>query len=154
MKRRPAIELITIHERELDGAGACERVRDAAGVLHGGDVLQLRIEPRDVAKPVVVERARVALDAIRRAMVQHSGLPGETYIEVDDESYGTPVAPFQQRRFLLPHQDGGHCSFLTPSRLDCPDLRGPACRPDGRSRSTPASLGAPLRPGCAGCRAS
>jgi len=41
----------------------------------------------------------------------------------DDERHGTPVAPFQRARFLLPHHAGGRASFLTPSRIDCPDLR-------------------------------
>jgi len=127
VKRTPVVELITFTEAEAEieggtGGGVAGPVAEAARVLHGGDVLQLRIEPRGVTKPVAIERARAALEAIRRTMVVEHGLPAETYLELDDESYGTPVAPFQRRRFLLPHQDGGHCSFLTPSRLDCPGL--------------------------------
>src|SRR5262245_15676725 len=131
MKRKPVVELITVSEPEIaEGAERGARgdredrgpIAEAARVLHAGDILQLRVEPADVAKPVAIERASAAFDAVRRVMVERNGLPEENDGEVDRESYGTPVAPFRQRRFLLPHQDGGHCSFLTPSRMDCPDI--------------------------------
>jgi len=91
-------------------------------VLAQGNVLALRINPPATTKEVAVSRARSALIAIAQVLMERHDLPAEAYVEVDDESWGTPVAPFRDRRFLLPHHDGGHCSFLTPSRLDYADL--------------------------------
>lgn len=121
---KPGAELLELDEIELAG----EPVRFAVPILRAaerlaqGDVVALRIHPVDVAKRVAVTRAELAVATLRRALVEWHGLPAEVYVESDEESHGTPVAPFQKRRFLLPHQDGGHCSFLTPSRLDHPDL--------------------------------
>jgi hypothetical protein len=80
----------------------------------------LRIYPQTVTKQLAISRAESALAAVTGALIEAHGLPAAAYVELDDESYGTPVAPFRDKRFLLPHQDGGHCSFLTPSRLDYP----------------------------------
>lgn len=86
--------------------------------LAASEVVTVRIHPAS-HKAAAVEHAQTALNGIRRALVEQHGLPDVAYMELDDESRGVPVAPFNRRRFLLPHQDGGHCSFLTPSRLDC-----------------------------------
>ncbi len=46
--------------------------------------------------------------------------PGELYVEIDTPQT-TSVKPGHQARTLLPHHDGGHCTYLTPSRLDVPE---------------------------------
>lgn len=49
-------------------------------------------------------------------------------IEVEiDRPQPTRVMPGQQSRTLLPHHDGGHCSYLTPSQFDDPTWQ-PALR--------------------------
>jgi hypothetical protein len=86
-------------------------------------VIALRLHPTETAKAEAIVRAERVVEQIRLGLVVRHLLPGTSYVEVDAESHGVPVAPFRDRRFLLPHQDGGHCSFLTPSRLDCSDMR-------------------------------
>jgi hypothetical protein len=121
--RKPFAEVIKLGERDLVEARAqTAPVIRAASVLDRGGVAILRFDPRIAAKQVAIACGEAALTAVRNALVERHDLPAETYVELDAESYGTPVAPFTDRRFLLPHQDGGHCSFLTPSRLDQPDL--------------------------------
>lgn len=125
MIRKPLAELIELEELYL-APGCAELaapIARAANKLARGCVVVLRIYPISGSKRVAVARAQTALVAIMRILVERHTLPPEAYIELDDESRGTPVAPFKDRRFLLPHQDGGHCSFLMPSRLDYPDLR-------------------------------
>jgi hypothetical protein len=61
MKRRPAVQLITVHEHEIEReerAAASAAIAQAARVLHDGGVLQLRIAPGGAAKPVALERDR------------------------------------------------------------------------------------------------
>ncbi|HEX8130980.1 MAG TPA: hypothetical protein VF527_17900 [Pyrinomonadaceae bacterium] len=124
MIRKPRIEMFELEETDV-APGRVESAAPiirAAELLAGGGVAGLRIHPAGASKQVAITRAETALAAVTRVLVERYGLPPEAYVEVDEESYGTPVAPFRDRRFLLPHQDGGHCSFLTPSRLDYPDL--------------------------------
>lgn len=114
---------------EIDADGLASGSREARAVIEAaahrldrGDVLVLRTRPSDVATDRAIGDARVILEALRRHLVTACSLPAGSEVELDAESRGVPVAPFHARRFLLPHQDGGHCSFLTPSRCDCADV--------------------------------
>lgn len=100
----------------------CPALMEAAASLAVAEVVSVRIHPATSHKAIAIQRAETAIRKIRRLLLEHHGLPDDSDVEIDDESRGVPVAPFHRRRFLLPHQDGGHCSFLTPSRLDCPQL--------------------------------
>jgi len=121
---RPRTHLIEIDADILPaGNGAAfDAIDAAAGALDRGDVLVIRTHPSDGTKGRAVRRASKVLRALRQHMVHNWSLPRSSRVELDAESRGVPVAPFRSRRFLLPHQDGGHCSFLTPSRLDCAGL--------------------------------
>lgn len=118
--RRPLVALVELQEQDIvaERATTVAAIARSAAMLTNGGVVALRIHPRAVEKEVAIARGNAALIAITNTMIERYGLPEDAYVEVDDESYGTPVAPFNDRRFLLPHQDGGHASFLTPSRLD------------------------------------
>jgi hypothetical protein len=118
MSTHPSIKLVTA-DRSPSNAG----LLDAAEVLARGDVLQLRLGHLPPSKAEIISEAEATLAAVVALMKERHGLPGTAYVEVDEESYGVPVAAFRRRRFLLPHQDGGHSSFLTPSRIDCPELQ-------------------------------
>jgi hypothetical protein len=118
MRKKPLVELVTV-----DGVSSTGPLLKAASVLAGGDVLQLRLAQLPRSKPAIVAQAEAVLNQIVALLKHHHGLPFTAYVEMDEESYGTPVAPFRRSRFLLPHQDGGHSSFLTPSRLDSPELQ-------------------------------
>jgi hypothetical protein len=124
MIRKPRAELLALEEADLapEHADVAAPIARAANVLADGGVVGLRIYPVAATKPVAIARAETALTAVTQVLIKRHALPPEAYVELDDESYGTPVAPFKDRRFLLPHQDGGHCSFLTPSVLDHPDF--------------------------------
>jgi hypothetical protein len=124
MNRKLLVEVIELESSALatPRAGAFGPIKAAAELLAEGGVAVLRIFPKTPVKQVAITRADSALRAITSALVENHDLPSEAYVELDEESYGTPVAPFKQKRFLLPHQDGGHCSFLTPSRLDYQEL--------------------------------
>jgi hypothetical protein len=51
--------------------------------------------------------------------LQRLGTPTDMTVEID-RSQNTSVTTGYQVRTLLPHHDGGHCSYLTPSRKDDP----------------------------------
>jgi hypothetical protein len=76
-------------------------------------------------------------EAMRDALVA-DGAPAELRLEFDAAQV-TYVPDGFPHRTLLPHHDGQHCSYLTPSRLDDPDW-DPAGREFGRSgyTTTPA----------------
>lgn len=46
------------------------------------------------------------------------GIASDVALEVDHLQLGTHLAPGCTTRFLLPHTDGAHCSYLTPSTVD------------------------------------
>jgi len=122
MNRKPATAIIELEDPNVVTAQSTTSGPIAAAVdlLAQGGVAVLRIRPETTLKQVAIVRAESLLQVITRCLIQRNGLPPEAYVELDAESYGTPVAPFREKRFLLPHHDGGHCSFLTPSRLDYP----------------------------------
>ncbi|WJK36072.1 hypothetical protein [Solwaraspora sp. WMMA2065] len=88
----------------------------------------------------VDESRRIALDLaqrIRRTLI-FRGAPADMRLEVDKpQSTYVPAGFFT--RTLLPHHDGQHCSYLTPSRLDMPEW-DPAMREFGTTgyTTTPA----------------
>lgn len=104
-------------DRKVVGA-----TEESASALARGEVVIIPAHPSGTAKGRAVRRAGNILRALHRHLVREWALPRDSGVELDAESRGVPVAPFRSRRFLLPHQDGGHCSFLTPSRDDCADL--------------------------------
>jgi hypothetical protein len=59
------------------------------------------------------------LTVVAKRMVA-AGAPADLYVEIDRHQV-TEVPPGHTTRRLLPHHDGGHCSFLSPSRKDLPD---------------------------------
>jgi hypothetical protein len=124
VRKKPVAELVEVHGHHFVN-GPAERsdaIARAAAVLAGGGILKLRLCPRASDKSDAIAGARAALVAITNALRDGHRLPPDAYVELDEESYGTPVAPFRTGRFLLPHHDGGHCTYLTPSRHDVPDL--------------------------------
>lgn len=114
MRDRPSLQWVDLSldgpQEEIDRS-----LRRAADHLACGAIIGVHL---GIDGYLALERARQVAETIRSCLIERHGLPSASYVEIDEESRGVPVAPFQQRRFLLPHQDGGHCSFLTPSRLD------------------------------------
>ena len=88
------------------------QVRGLARLADGGSVLLRFGEQPSTA--ALIARAKSALGDLVERMRDAEALPADSYVEVDEESYGTPTAPQDLSRFLLPHQDGAHSSFLTP----------------------------------------
>ncbi|KZM50317.1 hypothetical protein [Labrenzia sp. OB1] len=115
----PAVCLVEWSDA-LSESAANEMCERAAAALIGGDILQLRLNNAEDTKEIVFEKLSIRLEAIISRMKNTFKLPSETYVEFDQESCGTPVATFHKRRFLLPHSDGGHQSYLTPSRRHRP----------------------------------
>ncbi|HEU5226571.1 MAG TPA: hypothetical protein VFU49_02085 [Ktedonobacteraceae bacterium] len=69
------------------------------------------------------EASRALAHAIATAVcqaLQRRGAPASMEVEID-RPQGSTVRPDRQVRTLLPHHDGGHCSYLTPSLLDDPE---------------------------------
>lgn len=88
----------------------------------------------------VPESRRLALglaDQVRTMLIDR-GAPPQMRLEVDKPQQ-TYVPEGFMTRTLLPHHDGQHCSYLTPSLLDVPDW-DPALREFGDSgyTTTPA----------------
>ncbi|WP_181727377.1 hypothetical protein [Streptomyces sp. PT12] len=119
-------------ERALDDLAA-----EATGVIHRVGLAVFRIgrlrlgveESRGLAK-ALAERLRAALIA--------RGAPAAMRLEVD-RPQATHVPEGFATRTLLPHHDGQHCSYLTPSTHDVPEW-APAWREFGGSgwTTTPA----------------
>lgn len=89
---------------------------DPAAHLAGGGSVTFGLagdEPETTSTELIV-RAKVTMAAVTELLKERHALPADAYVEVDEESYGTPTAPEGRSRFLLPHQDGAHSSFLTP----------------------------------------
>lgn len=61
-----------------------------------------------------------AIAAVICQALQRRGAPSSMEVEID-RPQGSTVRPDKQVRTLLPHHDGGHCSYLTPSLLDDPE---------------------------------
>jgi hypothetical protein len=70
-----------------------------------------------------VERSRQLAHAIARRIrvaLQQRSAPETMYVEIDLVQQ-TAITAGRQVRTLLPHHDGGHCTYLTPSCKDVPD---------------------------------
>lgn len=120
----------------LDGcvaavAGDVIRALDAHGfaVAHIGRLRLAEADSRTLAGELMREVRTTLID---------DGAPGELRLEID-RPQSTYVPERASTRTLLPHHDGQHCSYLTPSRLDRPDF-DPAWRTFGSSgyTTTPA----------------
>jgi hypothetical protein len=119
MAKKPIAQVIDIAKADLRAAGGtAPPIVRAARVLASGGVAVLRFSPVPRETRQATSLARSAAKRIIDTLVDGYALPPEVSVELDEESWGTPVAPFREDRFLLPHQDGGHRSFLTPSALD------------------------------------
>lgn len=85
----------------------------------GGSVtLSLAANVERCDSEMLIRRARQVLRVVRDLLCEQQALPRDTYVEVDEESFGTPTAPGNEARFLLPHHDGGHASFPTPRAIN------------------------------------
>ncbi|MFI2190304.1 hypothetical protein [Streptomyces sioyaensis] len=110
---------------------------EAAGLLHRVGFVVFRLGRLRLG---VDESRRISLalsERLRDALVAH-GAPTRMHLEVD-KPQKTYVPEGYTTRTLLPHHDGQHCSYLTPSLLDVPDWN-PAWREFGASgyTTTPA----------------
>ena len=104
------VEVLTV---PVSADGSLEEA--AAHLAGGGSVtFRLRDAAEDPSSGELIARANRTLAAVTAILKDRHALPPEAYVEVDEESYGTPTAPEGRSRFLLPHQDGAHSSFLTP----------------------------------------
>ncbi|MGW1073088.1 hypothetical protein [Streptomyces sp. NPDC002537] len=117
---------------------ALERLaREAAGLLHRTGYAVFRIGRLRLG---VEDSRRLALalaERLRDALLVR-GAPAGMRLEVD-KPQPTYVPEGFTTRTLLPHHDGQHCSYLTPSLLDAPDW-DPAWREFGSAgyTTTPA----------------
>lgn len=103
--------------RQREDSGWVEESAAHLGI--GGSVtLSLSEDPDRQDSAELVARARNVLRAVKGIMEREHRLPADAYVEVDEESYGTPTAPGNESRFLLPHQDGGHASFPSPREIN------------------------------------
>ncbi|GII94602.1 hypothetical protein [Sinosporangium siamense] len=117
---RIAVITVAVPEDWYSGTPAAPWVGEAAGHLAGGGSVTLQLAGDGPAPPTaeLIRRAHAVLLGVCGAMQREHLLPRDAYVEVDEESYGTPTAPRARSRFLLPHQDGAHASFLTPRRIN------------------------------------
>ncbi|WP_229402280.1 hypothetical protein [Micromonospora okii] len=103
-----------------DRADVVRRLAGAAvELLHGTGFAVFRIGRLRLG---VDDSRRIALDLaeqVRRTLIDR-GAPGGLRLEVD-KPQTTYVPEGFHTRTLLPHHDGQHCSYLTPSLLDVPE---------------------------------
>jgi len=76
----------------------------------------------DLPRDQVLVAARVVMEDLIEVIRARDCAPREMYLEVDHLEHGTPLTPGFMTRLLLPHTDGAHYSFLTPSRQDVPEF--------------------------------
>jgi hypothetical protein len=105
--------------RVVDG-GASAWAETAGRRLERDGVLTVRLSKLGLDRAAMRDLAVAAVTAIRAALVT-TGLPPSTYIE-PDRPQATEVTAGARTRTLLPHHDGGHCSYLTPSTEHVPDF--------------------------------
>jgi hypothetical protein len=99
--------------------------RDGFAVFHLGRLRLGVAESRGLAVTIATR--------LREALVRR-GLPAEARLEIDKPQRTAVPAGFGTRT-LLPHHDGQHCSFLTPSTHDAPNW-DPAWREFGSAGYT------------------
>ncbi|MCM3262488.1 MULTISPECIES: hypothetical protein [Streptomyces] len=119
-------------ERALDdlAAAAVDVIHRTGFAVFRIGRLRLGVEESRRLSTALVERIRTALIA--------RGTPAGMRLEIDRPQQ-TYVPEGFTTRTLLPHHDGQHCSYLTPSLVDAPDW-DPAWREFGSSgyTTTPA----------------
>jgi hypothetical protein len=92
-------------------AGAATRLDRMGAVLFPLGRLHLGLETSRALAIAIASRVC--------AVLLERGAPPELRVEVD-RPQRAEVVPGYRARTLLPHHDGGHCSYLTPSLLDAP----------------------------------
>jgi hypothetical protein len=90
----------------------------AHGLLRGRSPRVLGIGRLGLGRERSRGLAIALVDGLREALLRAGG-PEDLRVEVG-KVQETHVSPGYATRTLLPHHDGGHCSYLTPSRLDLP----------------------------------
>jgi hypothetical protein len=104
---------------EKRGQALDETTTAAAEIIHQDGFVVFRIGRLRLG----VEESRRLAKAIAERLLEvliHRGVPERARLEIDKPQQ-TAVPGSYTTRTLLPHHDGQHCSFLTPSRLDAPN---------------------------------
>lgn len=96
---------------DVAAVAASQVERHGFAVLRIGALRLDENQSRDIARLLVHE--------LRSALVA-AGAPEQLEVEID-KAQQTPVAADFAVRSLLPHHDGQHASYLTPSTFDVPD---------------------------------
>lgn len=89
---------------------------DAVDALERRDVLLLKVGDLRLDADGSFEVARLCVEALRDELIRR-GAPSRLGIEIDEVD-DTVVPPRQRARNRLPHTDGQHATYLTPSRID------------------------------------
>jgi hypothetical protein len=106
----------------LDGADSGEAARWTAAAGHRlrrDEAVVFAISEVGPSEQTARELAIAIATALAANLVE-DGLPRDARIEVDVPQ-ATNAPADHPTRTLLPHHDGGHCSYLTPSLVDVPD---------------------------------
>ncbi|WP_394617060.1 hypothetical protein JNUCC0626_46870 [Lentzea sp. JNUCC 0626] len=99
------------------GDAACTSLaRRAADLLHSNGFVIFRLGRLRLGAEDSRALARTLTFALREELVRR-GAPDDLRVE-QDKAQETFVPPGFGTRTLLPHHDGQHCSYLTPSRRD------------------------------------
>lgn len=114
-----------------------EAVYEAAGNLHREGFTVFRIGRLRLSVDDSRELAAHVAERLRRTLIR-LGAPRDTRLEIDKPQETVVPSGFPTRT-LLPHHDGQHCSYLTPSLDDVPAW-DPALREFGATgyTTTPA----------------
>jgi hypothetical protein len=104
-----------------DGAGAARSwVREAAGRLNERTTVVFRIGALRLGAEPSRRLARAIATALAGSLKDDLGLPPAARLLLERPELTGERHPYPTRT-LLPHHDGQHRSYLTPSTLDCPD---------------------------------
>jgi hypothetical protein len=97
-----------------------EWVRETVKMINRGQ-LAVNIRLSRLRWPIETSQrlAHLIAEKIKIMLIQEHQASSTLYVEID-RVQRTSVKQGQQVRTLLPHFDGAHCSYLTPSLLDMP----------------------------------
>jgi len=112
------LDCATLVEASSREAPATALARLAARLIHERGVVVFRIGRLRLGMDDSRALAHLLVGRLRDVLVE-GGAPADLRVEVDRPQV-TFVPDGFATRTLLPHHDGQHCSFLTPSRLDDP----------------------------------
>lgn len=117
------VELSSIAPKLLENRDSSD-VREwamdkAKQINHGSTGLVFKISELNISKNKSRELAVLIAEQIKNALID-SGAPQKMNVEVD-KLQSTLVMDNYNSRTLLPHHDGGHSSYLTPSLVDIPN---------------------------------